>query len=779
MIYQGIFEDINGNRHLLRIGTTGEVQTLNFGGSPFVTSMDESDGNIYTPVKCQAGTIGLVAVDTDYMFGLYTGDAHGMPVTLYKGEVVNPAKVEWVGYVTPSLYDIGYTHYVEDLDVDCVDGLATLEQYKYKPIGTNAEIVSLLDLVRHCVAKCGCYSMMVLSTATKLGSSDARDLWQSCRISERNFLSQDKEEKDGEGDKTYKEVLESVCMWMGVTAMAYGDTVYFIDYDALQNASANTSIIVDVAGGNVTTGTMALPGYTITGSSYASADTNLSLDKVYTKVTVKDELNEYDDILGDIFDGAENITADDPTLRQNKLPTSLILSAANYYQPTTGDNILYAILKSGDYYSAVFLKYYKPKGLHLYNYTTGSGNPSTSAYANSVNYTNTQNADGAFLVRAYVVKLNNTDPWDWSAVVPGFYTRSLEGLININDIHSVTFDDYIFMTNHSTNHISNANQASFPYFRTDNSDNSALFGGVRGRLVISGEIIWHMWDEYMYPVPEKIDYNGGRNKVNAQDGYLLAKLEWGNQFWNGRTWVNSNTTTFKLPYLLREVTYDDIMYNPLGIVNNVTWTLGTDASGYAITMPHNGSILYGKPALTIYKPTDMGVSFETVFLALKNFKIEAVITNPNFDTKMDEDTVYTNIIDTRNAEEMDEITFSVTTWDNKKPNLSSVAYVDANNADVMRWVDTTYHTALAADETGSTRYDGSTSDGTMRQEEHMVFRLVQQYSEPAKVLDITMNEQLSPTQIVTESNLNTAFIVDKINVDYRYQQFTYKLIEKK
>ena len=178
MIYQGIFEDINGGKHLLRIGTSGDVVALKFGGSPFVTTMDESDSNIYMPVKCQADTIGLVAVDTDYMFGLYTGDAHGMPVTLYRGEVVNPATVEWVGYVSPSLYDIGYTKYLEALDVDCVDGLATLAEYKYKPIGSNAGIVSLLDLVRHCIAKCGCYTMMVMSTNTRLSDTDTRDLWQ-------------------------------------------------------------------------------------------------------------------------------------------------------------------------------------------------------------------------------------------------------------------------------------------------------------------------------------------------------------------------------------------------------------------------------------------------------------------------------------------------------------------------------------------------------------------------------------------------------------------------
>lgn len=779
MIYQGIFEDINGGRHLLRIGTSGDVVALKFGGSPFVTTMDESDGSIYMPVKCQAGTIGLVAVDTDYMFGLYTGDAHGMPVTLYRGEVVNPAAVEWVGYVSPSLYDIGYTKYLEALDVDCVDGLATLAEYKYKPIGSNAGIVSLLDLVRHCIAKCGCYTMMVLSTNTRLSSTDTRDLWQSCRISERNFMAQDSAATDGEDDKTYKEVLEAVCQWMGVTAIAHGDTVYFVDYDALPNNAANTSIVVDVATGTVTTGTMVVGEYDIDGESYAEAGSQLSLDNVYTKVTVACELNEYDNVLGDIFDGVENITADDADLKSGTLPTSLLPRGGGYLQPGTGDNMLYACLKTESVWSAVWFKYYKSPYWQQHHYTTGSGNPSTSAYDNSVNYTNTKSVNGAFMCRCQVVQLTETDPWAWPDYSVDIHTAA--GLMEANDIHSVSFDDYIFLINHSTNHITNTNQASFPFFETtSNLANTALFGGVNCRLVISGEIYWHIWDEHMFPAPSAdggLDPGHGGDKIPAKDGYLLSKLQWGGLYWNGTSW-QSGATTFKLPYMLKQLAYQDSMLHTQHICNTVSWMLGTDASGYVVRMPYN-SILFGQPKLTIYKPTDMGSRYNTIFMALKNWKIVPVVTNETFDTHMDDDTVYTNIIDTRNATEMDEVTMTVCTWDNKKPNFSAVAYTDAQDSAQMHFVDTTYNTALSADEVGSTRHDGTISDGNMRQEEHLVYRLTNQYSEPAKVLNVTLHDAVAPHQMVYEGNLDASFIVDKMDVDYRNQRYKYKLIEKK
>lgn len=787
MIYQGIFEDDNGNNHLLRIGTTGEVQTLKFGGSPFVTTMDESDSNIYMPVKCQAGTIGLVAVDTEYMFGLYTGDAHGMPVTLYGGSVVNPATIEWVGYITPSLYDIGYTKYLEELDVDCVDGLATLEQYKYKPIGNNAGIVTLIDLVRHCIAKCGCYTMMVMSTNTRLSDTDTRDLWQSCSISERNFMAQDSAATDGEDDKTYKEVLEAVCQWMGVTAIAKGDTVYFVDYDALPDATANTCIIVSVANGTVTTGSMAAQAYTIDGGSYAESGAKLSLDNVYTKVTVTCDLNEYDDVLGDLFDGVENITADDSYFK-----TSSSLRVPGEYGTNTGefdqtlvsgdDNMLIAPQDTTGGRDMVAVKYYKSPKITLHHY---NGTSSTTDGINGTNYTLTQSVNGGWLCRASVNRLEKTiNNQIGSYTLP--ITNSLDLLMIVNDIRSITFEDYIFLINHTVNHIPNTSAVNFPFFETNsNLPATALFGGNNAYLIISGTILWHDENSYMYPVPDgEIDVDNGAKECPGRDAYLLCKLQWGSRWWNGNKWLTTETT-FKLPYQLETQRYDAVMYKNNEVLDMTSWRIGADESGYMVKMPRIGSvieqtvqyggILAGLPKLTIYKPMDMGDRHLTNFMAIKNLKITPVIANPTGEDQ-DTETVYTNIIDTRNATEMDEVTMTVCTWDNKKPNFSAVAYTDG---EAMRFVDTTYNTALSADEVGSTRHDGTISDGNMRQEEHLVYRLTNQYSEPAKVLNVCLHDAVSPAQMVTESNLATSFIIDKVDVDYRQQKYTYKLIEKK
>ena len=163
-------------------------------------------------------------------------------------------------------------------------------------------------------------------------------------------------------------------------------------------------------------------------------------------------------------------------------------------------------------------------------------------------------------------------------------------------------------------------------------------------------------------------------------------------------------------------------------------------------------------------------------MAIMGLMVETVTADPLLVGDMDDDTVYTNIIDTNNAEEMDEVTFTVCTYDGKKASLSPVAYIDH---DVYHWVDKTYHTAMSADEAGDTLHDGTISDGHQRQEEHMLHRLVNQYGEPAKVLNVTLKSSFVPHQLVTESNLNTIFIVDKMDCDFKEQAFTYKLIEKK
>ena len=71
------------------------------------------------------------------------------------------------------------------------------------------------------------------------------------------------------------------------------------------------------------------------------------------------------------------------------------------------------------------------------------------------------------------------------------------------------------------------------------------------------------------------------------------------------------------------------------------------------------------------------------------------------------------------------------------------------------------------------------ADGAMRQEEHMLWRCVNQYSHPAIELEISLKSDLQPCDIVSENNLGKTFCVTAADKDYKYNTYKVKLTEKK
>ena len=136
------------------------------------------------------------------------------------------------------------------------------------------------------------------------------------------------------------------------------------------------------------------------------------------------------------------------------------------------------------------------------------------------------------------------------------------------------------------------------------------------------------------------------------------------------------------------------MYKANEIINTVSWRIGTDEKGYLISLP-NSAVISGVPKLTMYKPMDFittshGNHYPAYFSFLKDFDIKAIIADPTYSGLNDTDTVYTNVIDMLNVEELDDIEFDITTSDGKNPALSNVGYKDGNN---YTYLDTTYNIA--------------------------------------------------------------------------------------
>ena len=292
-----------------------------------------------------------------------------------------------------------------------------------------------------------------------------------------------------------------------------------------------------------------------------------------------------------------------------------------------------------------------------------------------------------------------------------------------------------------------------------------------------------------YPIPDnEIDISEGRYAMKSGQTYILAKLQWGNEYWDGTNWTTTNTT-FKIPYIRDDSSSSDrrsdgTMFKNLDFVNTVTWRLGISNKGHLIKIPQ-GKVMTGLPKLIVYKPfdpeyfstksgDDEGQWYKHSVVFLKNFSIKAVIGDPSYSNVNNSDTVYTNIINNHHVQELDDIEFKICTNDNKNPNYSSVAYKNGNE---YQFLNTIYNDALTNN--GTIDHSGTLSNGELRPEEWLVYRLTNQYSSPKVRLELQLKNRYSPYTTMTDKWLaGKKFVIDSQSTDYYTGQTTVTLIEK-
>ena len=140
MIHRGKFVDINNNTYTVTIFTAGgiTVSELEFSGEPFVASVEGGD-MLYKPARYTSATLGLICRDNNYLFDVYSGKPQGTKIVVARG-----GETIFAGYAEPTLYSVGYENNLEELRIDCLDGLATLQYFKYEPIDGTPGIVYII-----------------------------------------------------------------------------------------------------------------------------------------------------------------------------------------------------------------------------------------------------------------------------------------------------------------------------------------------------------------------------------------------------------------------------------------------------------------------------------------------------------------------------------------------------------------------------------------------------------------------------------------------------------
>lgn len=219
MKYIGKFRDKKDTLHTITITTKVGTGTTNMVlcTSPFVEEL-EGDGNtIFKPCKYSSATVRVLA--KDYMWDIFQSKAQDVSVVL-TDELGN---VEWTGYVTPNMYDMGYESDKEELEIECIDALSSLQYYKYVCVDEKPKTKSFLDIIRNILSSRTPYQYMYFPSFLEGITLD------KLKICEQNFLGEENEDV-----WTMQEVLEEICRYLNVTCVACGSNVYFINYSALE-----------------------------------------------------------------------------------------------------------------------------------------------------------------------------------------------------------------------------------------------------------------------------------------------------------------------------------------------------------------------------------------------------------------------------------------------------------------------------------------------------------------------------------------------------------------
>lgn len=775
MKHIGEFTAITGKNYRVVITTAdGEgTQGMTLGASPFITSMSGEDDTIYKPAKYSAGSVGVIT--GDYMFDVYSGEAQGTKVELLDDD----GRVVWTGYATPNLYDMGFVYDREDITIECIDALSTLQYIKYS--SDEKRVRSLADILKDVVDRCNAYTAIFVSANTRLPGKTTPIL-SDLYISEENFFDErEADETDEDVAWTCRDVLEEICRFLGVTAIAVGDKVWLVDYDAIR-AGNPTYDVISLDG--CTHSVPAIAPFHITGKDYAGADSRLSLDDVYNKVTVVADLYTFDDLLPDIFDDAAltNITSS-ATPSVNVGSTRRFRNVTYTHRGATGN--LETLIDSG----AVGRK--KDTDFFVANQYFRSPYVTTVPEKTTVGWDDVQTMYGAVLKKEFVKEI----------------TQDLG-----NTVRGMTAEEYVKWASSEVSHLSftktimccvrggstptlyvggssntvgtspyDKKYSSYPMLTIKVDKPGRLYGGENAYILITGNVVLSHNDNDAYCKTSFEFSEDYRSTIWGKWEYIYCRLKWGSRWWNGEAWQNT-ACDFRLYF----DTPDDKkmktkLYQSLAIRNTVKWWWGIDKDGYAIPVPAD-VVLNDEMTFTMYSPAQQyddayvnsgqgdGRSF---WVWIKDFGMEAVIANPDYATD-DSDTVYTNVINSTYVNELSEIKMKICTWDGKKPNYSSVV---RKSGDGFYYADTTFNAACAA---GEASWRGTSGSTALRQEEHLIYRLVNQYSTPSVILTLPLHGGLHPAGAFTDKTISgSIFIIDTFNMDYKADVQRVRLVEKK
>lgn len=703
LIYTLPFASKDGKVYEVKIereGYTGKVTELKGQTSPFTVTID-SEEFIYTPTRFSTATMAIFG--GDYLQDLFSTDYRMHRITLYANGVA-----VWCGFIKPELYTQDYSSDKFNLEINCYSAMSVLEFVEYKQAGEERGFVSLWSLLKKCVEESrGLYTAIYIPHVYSVSQSEYNN-WnnplESMMVSEQNFFDED------DNPMSLKEVLEEIMKLMNWTCADWNGELFFIDvdnedgeyYKYTSEMSSYTQVQAD--------------GINVQDIGFAGNDHTLDILPGYNKASIrcsnypvgdalpKIDFDDFEDI-GTVEDSYTNLFRRFVWKRPNN--KKILMNAFQYNY--LGDKTPHPIDIS------------KEKEL----FESGQKSQITGAIPQNYDFIekdesgNPSRVDWEYKERIVIPLSPNQK--DVIFQNPGEYE-----LIKIKGVPSVYNSEGVFAINFSTEVARityyNGNQVYADRIKSYDFRFKLRIGNNYYHGRSDGSYYWDNNPDYNPSYPNNLEIN-----------------------WKGEAAQGSADIS------KYEGTYD--------LITSRTLNDGLDGlKGYIIKLPDD-RIIAGDLELIIYAPrVEMAFTPTLETMYLNSFELNYQKYKDYGKDDDNSDRIYENIVNENYINELDEIEFKISSYNNDGACYSKVTM---NNE---------YLT--------NNLYCGITAS-SVRPEEFLIRRIVDHYSAPKiKLTQVIKNANIKPYTVLSDKySVNKKYINAGGDIDYRKNRFNCIMIE--
>ena len=862
MYYSGYFRNTDtstdeaGQLFKVVIITNFIKEEFKYGGelmlsdSPFTVSYESEDGNIFKPYKCSSATVRLY--QNNYNFDFNTSKGNNVLVMLlrFKNErketeikesELNATydrqlqidnicySVEWIGYATPNVYSQEFQNLYDLFELECQDALSTLQYFPYKLINNQQKpFISFIELLKELICIVKAYKNIYISETLKIPTIEDGDIFHFLYLDQRNFFDED------EKAISSLEVIEEICKYLNLSIIPYCNSLYIVDYNGIKNNfndyykysiikkeyypfTINNEFVLD--SNKITLCDIS----NIVKEDFSNNGTNINLQSIVNKYSVKDSLYSYDAVepnLEDVSKLIETAIIDEPRVLEGglsiggqiQITNGLILSeVGNKY--ITDENYVGFL---DDSYKQFVEHIVKSDGTKLIvkhenlddklNVFCGHINGKfQKIYVKYLGYENTDSIiDDSTLITYWYEQdkvngkiieygkenliINKNRNWCWNTQANYVGSQLLQ--YNIKTIENreeygkhpkkLKMKPCIIMCSRQVgknrNMIINNSQTQKMFtIRT-----KSLSLGSGDYIIINASMKFYATGEMIPTEVEEwgeIQYN--KQNVSATFKHFgSSKIE----SFTGNNWVNGDNENFdieldckigdkgafykehklKSTYINEEYNYKDLFGVESGLIIPSPTAFSED------------DVIIGQFEFTFNRPYGLN-DYQYYYCQVEDIEIK-VITQTEFNgyiaSNDDTDTEYSNVIEDDVVEVELNTESKITTWDKKQPNYSSVFF--------SRYLDS-FQGLLANSEFLRLKHIFNKSTGeVLRAEEHIIQNMVNQYSNPTININLNLHNSPTPYSVFKYHFFNDKlFIVDGGEFDYVNNSYNFNIVEKK